>query len=151
MVKPVFDHPRDLPRYQRKWLDKLESIILQYNEDRPLSVAELAKAVCLSERQLYRQIKQLLGITPNNLIQELRLRRAQCLLESGAFPTVAEVAYAAGFNCPEYFSNLFYKKYGERPTRLLWKDARVTRASIFRVDAKSSPISNNTDTRFTDV
>jgi len=117
--------PAQLPRFQQQWLLEVASFIMLSDSSALLNVAEVAKAAGVSERQFYRQIKQWLGITPNELIQRLRLEKAGRMLESGAYATVAEVAYAAGFNCPGYFSNLFYKKYGIRPTELLWKEART--------------------------
>lgn len=117
--------PAQLPRFQQQWLLEVVSYIMLSDSSAFLNVAEVAKAAGVSERQFYRQIKQWLGITPNELIQRLRLEKAGRMLESGAYATVAEVAYAAGFNCPDYFSNLFYKKYGIRPTELLWKTARA--------------------------
>lgn len=125
----VFDNQQNLPQFQRQWLHKVEKHILQHDPAVALNIAEIARAAGVSERQFYRQVKQLLGTTPNSYIQMLRLERAKCMLESGAFPTVAEVAYAAGFNCPDYFSNLFYKKYGTRPARLLRRDVRFARGN----------------------
>lgn len=117
--------PDHLPLFQQQWLLEVESYIIRSGSPASLNVAEIAKATGVSERQFYRQIKLWLGITPNELMQRLRLEKAARLLESGTYATVAEVAYAAGFNCPDYFSSLFCKKYGKRPTELLWKATRI--------------------------
>lgn len=129
MMIQIFDIQQNIPQFQRQWLRRVEIHILQHDPAVALNIAEIARAAGVSERQFYRQIKLLLGITPNSFIQRLRLERAKSMLESGAYPTVSEVAYAAGFNCPDYFSNLFYKKYGTRPARLLWRNARFTPGS----------------------
>ncbi|MCC3159830.1 response regulator [Hymenobacter sp. 15J16-1T3B] len=78
--------------------------------------ADLAAALHLSERTLYRRLSELAGLTPAAWLRELRLDHARRLLESGAFGTVAEVAYAAGFANAKHFSTLFAQRYGRKPS-----------------------------------
>ena len=55
----------------------------------------------MSERQLQRKIKVILGITPNNFIKEFRLKKAQNLLVSGA--QIGQIALDVGFSSQTYF------------------------------------------------
>jgi len=78
--------------------------------------AALAAGARLSERTLYRRLKELTGLTPAAWLREQRLEYARRLLESGARPTVAQVAYAAGFVNADYFGQLYFQRFGCRPS-----------------------------------
>ncbi|HKP30399.1 MAG TPA: ATP-binding protein, partial [Gemmatimonadales bacterium] len=77
-------------------------------------VAELAKAVFLDRSHLFRRSRELLDTAPSDLLRRARLERAARLLETGA-GTVAEVAYAVGFNKVSHFCHLFQAAYGATP------------------------------------
>lgn len=73
------------------------------------------KRLGLSRAQTYRKIKALTGLSPNELIREIRLRRSlESLKQNGK--TVAEIAYNIGFNSPTYFTRVFRKRFGVLPT-----------------------------------
>jgi len=76
----------------------------------------LAAALHLSERTVYRRLKELTGLTPAGWLREVRLDRARQLLEAGTLPTVAEVAYEAGFPNPSHFTQLYSKRFGKKPS-----------------------------------
>lgn len=99
----------------QKWLDVLTVAIQHHENIGQFSVEDMAKEVNLSSRQLNRKIKQLTGITPNQFLRDIKLKKAKTLLESGAVSTVAETSLAVGFEKPDYFSRLFQEKYGVRP------------------------------------
>ena len=109
-VKLVILSPTD-----KKWLDNITILIEKNTNIGQFSVEDMAKEVNLSSRQLNRKIKQLTGITPNQFLRDIKLKKAKALLESGTVSTVAEVSFAVGFEKPDYFSRLFKEKYGERP------------------------------------
>ena len=62
----------------------------------------------LSKSQAYRKIKSVTGIAPNQLIQELRLRKSLKSLKKND-KTIAEIAFDLGFNSPTYFARVFKK------------------------------------------
>ena len=104
-----------IPNYQKYWILEVEKFIAEKACNSNLQVADIAQAQGMSERQFYRRVKHILGTTPNMLIQHIRLELAKVYLENGEYATVAEVAYAVGYNRPEYFSSLFAKWYDKRP------------------------------------
>ena len=77
---------------------------------------QLAAALHLSERTLYRRLKELTGLTPAGWLREARLDRARQLLEAKALPTVAEVADAVGFSNASHFTQLYGKRFGKKPS-----------------------------------
>jgi YesN/AraC family two-component response regulator len=76
-----------------------------------LSVAELSKRFHASRSTFYKRLVLLTGKTPVEFIRYIRLKRAAELLEKSHY-TVAEVAYAVGFNNPKYFTQYFKAEFG---------------------------------------
>ncbi len=91
------------------FLEKLETIIAKMYTDTELGSQQLANEMAISERQLQRKIKVLLGITPNNYIKEFRLVKAQNLLKSGA--QIGRIAMDVGFSSQTYFGRCFKESY----------------------------------------
>ncbi len=102
-------------RVDQKFLADLTAII-EANLDRPeLSVDDLARSLGVSQMQLYRKVKALLGTGVTDYLQSIRLTKArQLLLQDGS--TIAEVAYRTGFSSPSYFSTIFKSKYQVSPS-----------------------------------
>ena len=79
------------------------------------SVGDMAEAAATSRSGLQRKLKQVMGITPQDLLREARIKRA-CQLLRQTDKTVAEIAYASGFTDPKYFSRCFKQSIGQSPT-----------------------------------
>jgi len=92
-----------------KFIDKLENVIAKMYTETDLGSQQLASEMAMSERQLQRKIKVLLGITPNNFIKEFRLLKAQHLLTSGA--QIGRIALDVGFSSQTYFGRCFKESY----------------------------------------
>jgi len=84
------------------------------------------KTEALLRQHLNRKLKGVLGVSANQFITTLRLKRAAHLLEQRS-ATVTEIAYAAGFNNPAYFAECFRKQFGCSPSEVLGKPARSER------------------------
>jgi signal transduction histidine kinase/DNA-binding response OmpR family regulator/ligand-binding sensor domain-containing protein len=108
-------HP---PTAGEAWLLELEALVRSQLTDSRLQVGYLADALNLSERQLYRRVKESTGLSPNQYIQEIRLQTARTWLEAGRFSSVKEVSHAVGFGQTEYFSRLFQQRFGKNPSEL---------------------------------
>jgi len=83
------------------------------------SVGDMAAAAATSRSGLQRKLKQAMGITPQDLLREARIKRARQLLKTDR--TVAEVAYACGFTDPKYFSRCFKQVTGQLPSEFKGK------------------------------
>jgi AraC family transcriptional regulator, regulatory protein of adaptative response / DNA-3-methyladenine glycosylase II len=81
------------------------------------SVADLARELCVGERQLRRAVAAEFGVPPVELAQTQRLLVAKQLLTETDLP-VLRVAYASGFGSLTRFNTLFLQRYGLSPTRL---------------------------------
>lgn len=79
------------------------------------NVGDMAEAAAISRSGLQRKLKQAMGITPQDLMREARIKRAcQQLRETDK--NVSEIAYACGFTDPKYFSRCFKQSTGQSPT-----------------------------------
>jgi AraC-like DNA-binding protein len=81
------------------------------------SIETLPKEIGISRAQFFKKVKDLTGKSPAELLRELRMQKAKKLLLVN-HTTVAEVAYAIGFNSPDAFSRAFKTFFGESPSSI---------------------------------
>jgi AraC-like DNA-binding protein len=84
-------------------------------EDADLDVEKLAKFVNMSRPTLYRKIKSISDLSPNELINITRLKKAAELLAEGTHK-IYEVADLAGFGSQTNFGRIFFKQFGMTPS-----------------------------------
>ncbi len=96
-----------------KFLDKLETVTAKVYMNTDLDIVQLSAHMAMSERQLQRKIKSLLGITPNNFIKEFRLKKAKILLQNGS--QIGRIAMDVGFSSQTYFGRCFKEEFSCTP------------------------------------
>ncbi|MDO5526120.1 MAG: helix-turn-helix domain-containing protein [Prevotella sp.] len=101
----------------KEFLEKMQRIIEKNFSNPDLNVNFLADQMCISRSRLFAKIKTLADVSPNEMIQIVRLKKAAQLLSESNMK-VSEVCYTVGFNNPSYFSKLFYKQFGMHPTEI---------------------------------
>lgn len=106
---------RRLNPAQQKWLLEVDFYLRANIKNHNVVIADIAYALCMSERNFYRRLEKLAGLTPNQYIQQFRLKCAMELLKDGEVDSVKELAARVGFYHPDYFSRLFEGHYGCRP------------------------------------
>lgn len=97
-----------------KFILKLKAIVEENIQDQQLTLESLATQVGVSRAQLFRKVKALTGLTPNNFIKSIRIKYAAQLLEDEKFQ-MSEVAFLSGFKEASYFSRCFKEAYGCSP------------------------------------
>lgn len=100
------------------FLEKINDCIVKNMEDADLDVEKLAKFMNMSKPTLYRKIKSLSDLSPNELINITRLKKAAELLAEGKYK-IYEVADMAGFGSQTHFGRSFHKQFGMTPTEYL--------------------------------
>ena len=106
-----------LPQKDIDFSLRLKSFIEESMMNQDLNVELLSEHFAVSLTQLNRKIKSLTGLTPNNLIKSIRLRKAYKLIREEGL-RVSEAAYQTGFNDPNYFTTCFKKGFGENPSQI---------------------------------
>lgn len=99
---------------EEQFLNRMNEVIEQNFSNPELSVDFLARELCVSRSGLFAKIKSLTEVTPNELIQIVRLKKAAVLLLENKY-TVSEISYMVGFNNPSYFAKCFQKQFGINP------------------------------------
>ncbi|MEO6549242.1 MAG: response regulator [Ferruginibacter sp.] len=102
------------------FLEQLNEAIYNNLEDADLDVEKLAKFVNMSKPTLYRKIKSISDLTPNELINITRLKRAAELLMEGNYK-IYEVADMTGYGSQTNFGRNFLKQFGMTPSDYLAK------------------------------
>jgi len=102
------------------FLEKCISLIEDNINNHDLNIDLLIQELNASRVQVFRKIKALTGYTPNQLIRNIRLKRAAQMLDKKSF-TVSEVLFHCGFNSPSYFSACFRELYGCTPKEYILK------------------------------
>ena len=106
--------PLEVQSADERLLSEMATIVATNISNPDLNVTYLAEKTGISSKQVYRKIKQYLGITPVEFIRHIRLKKAAQLLEQKNF-SVSEVMYMVGFNSHGYFSKCFSKQFGCSP------------------------------------
>jgi PAS domain S-box-containing protein len=109
----ICDIPKNrLTLQEQDWLSEFEQLVRKYAGTSQLNLATLSSELFISERQLHRRIKNMLGVTPNQFIRVIRMQLAREMLADGRHHTTGEIARAAGFETTAYFKKLFRETYG---------------------------------------
>ena len=96
-------------------LEKTEKIINENIANDKFSIDFLCRELGMSRSVFYNRIKNLINLSPNELIRNKRMKYAGELLKS-RLHTVTEVSEMVGFVDPKYFSTVFSKYFGCSPS-----------------------------------
>jgi len=97
------------------FLNKLSEAILNNLDDEHLDIDKLAKLMNTSRTSLFRKINSISDLTPTELINVTRLKKAAQLLTETNYK-IFEISYMVGFNSQTSFGRSFFKQFGMAPT-----------------------------------
>jgi two-component system cell cycle response regulator len=101
-----------------KFLENLNQLIAKSIEDTELDVNKLAKMMNISRMTLYRKIKAISDLTPNELINLIRLKKAASMLAEGEY-RIYEIADMTGFSSQSNFARNFSKQFNMTPSEYI--------------------------------
>ncbi len=102
----------------KTFITQLNKVIYDNISDIDLNVDELSRLMNMSRPTLYRKIKGLSDLTPNELIIASRLKKAAELLSANNY-RISEVAMMVGYSVQSNFSRDFHKQFGISPSHFL--------------------------------
>ena len=102
-------------RADELFLEEINEAINNNLEDTGLDVEQLARLVNMSRPTLYRKIKLISDLTPNELINITRLKKAAELLAAGDYK-IYEIADMVGYGSQTNFGRNFLKQFGMTPS-----------------------------------
>ncbi|MEO1010197.1 MAG: AraC family transcriptional regulator [Bacteroidota bacterium] len=99
------------------FLKKVNAVIQSHISDPDFKVDALADALALSRTQLFRKIKALTRMSPQQYLRFTRLEKAKRLLQSKDKDlNVSQVCYEVGFASKSHFTRSFQKEFGFNPS-----------------------------------
>ncbi len=102
------------PSLDEKFLQKAKAIVEKNMGDPSFGVEQMADEIHLSRAQLFRKLKAITGISPNEFINDIRLEKAAVLIQAKA-DILTQISYSVGYNEQSYFAKRFRKKFGVSP------------------------------------
>lgn len=99
----------------QEFLDKIVKYIEENHADAELSIAKLVEYSNVSRTVFYNKVKGLTGLSPIELMRQIKMKLAAQMLANGY--NVNEAAYHIGFNDSRYFSKQFKELFGESPSQ----------------------------------
>ncbi len=96
-------------------LEQIQSIIDQNISNPDLDVEQLADQMHMSRPTLYRKIKSISNLSPNELINLSRLKKAAQLLDNRIYK-IYEISEMVGYSSQTQFGRVFAKQFGMSPT-----------------------------------
>lgn len=117
----VAEEPREsepqksLSPLDKDFLEKLNNTINDHMSTETVDIPFLADELCVSKATLYRKVKALTGVSPNEYIRKMRMQTAEKLLKERKL-TISEISFRVGINSSSYFRQCFKEEFGMTPT-----------------------------------
>jgi AraC family transcriptional regulator len=108
--------------------------------DEPLRLRDLARVALLSPFHFHRVFQALIGSTPADFVQRLRLEKALGLLAHSRRQSLTVIALACGFSSSSDFSRCFKRRFGVPPSSFdlaAWR--RAHGAELEAIVAQAAP------------
>lgn len=100
---------------EEKLVSRIIRAIGENMDNADYTVDKLAADIGMSRASLYSKTQNLLGITPNDFMRNVRLKHAARLLEETDTP-VSQISLMVGFQTSRYFSQRFKEMFGVTPS-----------------------------------
>lgn len=103
----------DADLFLKQVVEKIESHV----DDTAYGVEQLSSDMCMSRMSLYRKVQSVSGLSPNEFIKDIRLKKAASILKHHPNMPIGTLAAKVGFGTAQYFSKCFKKKFGVLPSQ----------------------------------
>jgi signal transduction histidine kinase/ligand-binding sensor domain-containing protein/CheY-like chemotaxis protein/AraC-like DNA-binding protein len=110
----VLPNTPTLPTLDEMLLNKVVAYIEKNIAEPDLGVEQVSNEIGISTTHLYRKIKALTGLSTNEMIRKIRLKKAAALLISKR-GTIAQVMNDVGYSNSSYFAKCFQEEFGMTP------------------------------------
>lgn len=118
--------PEQTTNKDAQFLNAIHQLIEARLGDSSLTVEVIMETTKMSRTLFYNKIKSLTGYSPNDLIKNLRMKKAAEILREGEL-NVSETALAVGIEDPYYFSKCFKKQFGLPPSSFIRQSTSSTK------------------------
>lgn len=108
------EYEQHLVKKDIEFVHKIHEIIEENLNANDFNIDTIAGTIGLSRSAFFKKLKSLTGFAPVDLVKEIRLTKAACLIET-TDDSITEIAYSVGFRDAGYFGKCFRKKYDMTP------------------------------------
>lgn len=105
-----------ITNYDELFVQQILNFMEVNMDNTSLAVDDIAEHLSMSRTVFYKKVKSLFGVTPIDLVKDIRVKRSVQLIDSGMY-SFSEVAYMSGFSDPNYFGKCFKKIMGVTPSK----------------------------------
>lgn len=102
------------------FLARMSAIVEKNMTEPEFTVETLAQELCMGRSNFFAKVKGISGMTPNDFIRLIRLKKAAELFTGGE-NCISDVCFRVGFSSPSYFAKCFQAQFGVSPTDFLKK------------------------------
>lgn len=102
--------------YDAQFLKQVRACILNNLTNSEFKMDDLYREAGMGRSKFSDKLKGLTGLSPIELVMEVRLNKARELLQSGAY-NVSETSYLSGFSDAGYFSKCYKEHFGVLPSQ----------------------------------
>jgi signal transduction histidine kinase/ligand-binding sensor domain-containing protein/DNA-binding response OmpR family regulator len=113
----------NLPSIDEQFMKKILDFIHENMSETDLNVERISIELGISSTHLYRKIKALTGLSTNELIRKIRLKKAAGLLLAKQ-GSISQIMYDIGFSNQSYFAKCFQNEYGLAPKEYISANER---------------------------
>lgn len=117
---PQFEMATKPEDYDEKFMEEVTGVIEENMADETFNVTSLADKLGYNQKQLYRKLKQITGMTPIAYLKKIRMKKAAFMLKNQRF-TITEIMYLVGYSNMSYFIKCFQSEYGMTPKQFAEK------------------------------
>jgi len=96
------------------FFDKLQTVPAQL--EHPWTLRDMAKNCRISPSHFTECCRRLTSLSPLNVLNQMRVRRAETLIRNEPQKSIIEIAMECGFTTSQYFATVFKKWNGQTPT-----------------------------------
>ena len=100
---------------EEPFVAELMALIDKHIDDTDYGLDQLSQDLLMSRSTLYRKVKGISGMSPQDFMRNVKMHRAQEMLKLHEL-SISQIAYALGFSNPKYFTKCFKEETGMTPT-----------------------------------
>lgn len=123
VLQSKFIHQPDLSSQQqlattavdKEFIEKATELVESNLDRHDFDVNMFATEMGLSRSSLFNKLKGVTGLTPNNFISNIRLKKAAQMLLNNPELNISDIAYSLNFSSPRYFNKCFKDLFGYAP------------------------------------
>ena len=108
-----------MPSPDNEFLEKAMTCVHNHLDDSDYDRDSFASDMGMSASSLYNKLRAVTGMNATSFIRDIRMKEACRLAKSTPGIRVSDLAYSVGYKDPKYFSTIFKKEFGMRPSEYI--------------------------------